>query len=78
MIECKRFIPAEYQEPVKGVSILPLGSTVGDLGKALDGQTSKLELANSHTAGAIQITAECDKRNKEILDKLYPSKKKWW
>lgn len=75
-LKCADLIPASHRQPVKGIGLLRLGATVGDLGAALDGQTARLDQANGHTADVVAIADACQKRQLELLEQLKPAP--WW
>ena len=76
-LKCGPLIPESYRKPVAPVALLPPDADAGAALSALDGQTSKLDLANDRTSDVVAMVDACDKRSAEVFDALQP-KRKWW
>lgn len=56
------------------MALSSVGSDVGGLGQALDGQTARLDQANGRTSDVITVVDDCDRRNAELLKSIQPKK----
>lgn len=50
-------------------------ATAGQLWVAFDGQTGKLDIANTYKRAALETVDQCEKRDADLIAKL---KAPWW
>lgn len=72
-IACGSLIPPELRADVPGVQ--PPSGSVGNYAAAFDGQTGRLDTANSNKHAAIGITDRCDAINAELASRVTAP---WW
>jgi hypothetical protein len=75
-LDCSALIPPSYRRPVAGTPLPPTDATAGDLWTALDGQTGRLDQANSRSADLISIAEACQARQAAVARQL--AQKPWW
>jgi hypothetical protein len=56
-------VPDSLRADVPGVDLPPPRATAGDVLSALDGQTGRLEVANTNKRASLEIVEACEKRD---------------
>jgi hypothetical protein len=72
---CSSLVPKSLRDDVASVLLPPVTATAGDIWIALDGQTGRLDVANSNKTAAIQIVEGCEKRDAAAVRHLT---RRWW
>lgn len=72
---CSSLVPPSLRADVAGVELPSLTATAGDLWIAFDGQTGRLEMANTYRAAAIQIVEACERRDQQAAARITAP---WW
>ena len=76
-LNCAKLIPDSHRHPVTGAPLPPATAGKPELWVGLDGQTSRLDLANSHTSDVVAIADSCQAEQDKLFQSLQV-KKHWY
>lgn len=72
---CSALVPPSLKADVAGVDLPPADATAGDVWQAFDGQTGRLDTANTFKRAALETIERCEARDQAAAERISAP---WW